>query len=111
MNETTASAARQAEANNRHAVTSGIEAAQVLDNPAFRSAMDALKADVIATWKAAPIRDTEGQRILLQLAKLADKFEAILVGRIEAGKFANSKIEIDDLRADNATRRLLRKVL
>lgn len=102
---------RQAEVNNRQTVTQGIEAAQVLDNPAFRTAMDALRADVIDTWKKAPIRDTEGQRILLQLAKLADKFEAILRGRIEAGKLAQAKIDIDDLRADNAARRLLRKVL
>ena len=89
----------------------GHEAAQVLDNPAYVAAMAELRADVINTWKAAPIRDTEGQRLLLQLAKLCDKFEGILRGHIEGGKLAQAKLDIDDLRADNATRRLLRKVL
>lgn len=89
----------------------GKEAAQVLDNPAFRRAIDSLKASVIAEWKACPVRDREGQLLLLQLAKLADKFEATLVGMVESGKFAQHKIDIDKLRNESAGRRLMRKVV
>lgn len=89
----------------------GKEAAQVLDNPAFRQAMDALKSSVIAQWKDCPVRDREGQMLLLQLAKVADKFESMLVGMVESGKFAQHKIELDKLRNENPLRRALRRVV
>jgi hypothetical protein len=99
------------EATERAEALRGQAAAQVLDNPAFKDAMAGLRAEIIETWKACPIRDTEGQRLLLQLAKLCDKFEATLVGRVHGGKLAESKLDVDDLRNDSTTRRLLRKVL
>ena len=57
----------------------GMEAAQILENPAYRAAMDGLKAQIIEQWKASPIRDKEGQLLLLQLVKLADKFDGMLL--------------------------------
>ena len=94
---------------NEQTVMRGIEAAQVLDNPAFRSAIDNMKNDIINEWKKCPVRDREGQMLLLQLIKLADKFEGSLIGMIEGGKLAQHKIDIDSARNENIIRRLARK--
>ena len=92
-------------------VLRGQEAAQVLDNEAFKLAMQSLKTSVLEQWKACPIRDSEGQVLLLQLAKLTDKFESILIGMVESGKFAQHQIDIDKLRNEPAARKFVRKVL
>ena len=83
---------------NQQQAQRGLEASQVLDNPAYRAAMDALRAEVVEAWKKCPVRDKEGALLLLQLAKMADKFESILVGMLENGKFTQRKIEMDELR-------------
>lgn len=88
----------------------GIEAAQVLDNAAYQEAMASLKEAIVQQWKESPVRDKEGQLILLQLAKLADKFDGILRGMVENGKLAQSKIDIDDVRNESSIRRMMRKV-
>lgn len=91
-------------------VLRGQEAAQVLDNEAFKLAMASLKTSVLDQWKNCPIRDTEGQVLLLQLAKLTDKFESILIGMVESGKFAQHRIDIDKLRNESKAQRFMRKV-
>lgn len=89
----------------------GIEAAQVIENVAFQEAMKALKNEVMEQWKACPVRDREGQLLLLQLAKLTDKFEGILLGLIESGKFAQRKLIDDNLRDENAAKRFARRII
>lgn len=89
----------------------GQDASAVLDNEAYKAAMQALRAQVVQQWKECPIRDQEGALLLLQLAKLADKFEGILNGMVEAGKFASHKISLDNARNESAGRRLMRRVL
>lgn len=89
--------------------TRGIEASAVLENQAFKQAMAALRLQVIEQWKACPIRDKEGQVLLLQLAKLTDKFEGLLVGMVESGKFAQHKINIDSVRDESPVRKYLRR--
>lgn len=96
---------------NQQQAQRGLEASQVLDNPAYRAAMDALRAEVIEAWKKCPVRDKEGQVLLLQLAKLTDKFEGILSGMVEGGKFAQRQLELDDMRNESAGRKLMRRVL
>lgn len=86
------------------------EASLVLDNPAYQEAMNQLKAQVIAQWKECPVRDREGQLLLLQLAKLTDKFEGILVGIVETGKLAKHRIDLDNLRDESKTRQFMRRV-
>lgn len=88
----------------------GIEAARVLDNPAFKQAMTTLKSSVIAQWIDCPVRDKEGQLLLLQLAKLSDKFNGILVGMLENGKFTQSKIDLDKMRDESKAKRIFRQV-
>lgn len=97
--------------NEQLQVLRGQEAAQVLDNEAFKQAMATLKTSVMEQWKACPIRDHEGQVLLLQLAKLTDKFESILIGMVESGKFAQRQIELDKLRNEPKARQFVRKVL
>lgn len=86
------------------------EAAQVLDNPAYKAAMSALRSEIVAAWKHCPVRDAEGQRLLLQLIKMADKFEAMLNGAIETGKFAQHQIRMDELRNESKARSVLRRI-
>lgn len=86
------------------------EAAQVLDNPAYQEAMQSLKAAVIQQWRECPVRDREGQLLLLQLAKLTDKFESILNGMLETGKLAQHRIDLDRERNESIAKRFLRKV-
>lgn len=88
----------------------GIEAAQVLDNEAFKDAMHALTSQIVQQWKDCPVRDREGQLLLLQLVKLADKFDGILRGMIETGKLAQRKIDIDDQRNESGARKFFRRV-
>ena len=92
-------------------VLRGQEAAQVLDNEAFKLAMQSLKTSVLEQWKACPIRDSQGQLLLLQLAKLTDLFEGTLIGMIESGKYAQRQIDIDKLRNEPSARKFVRKVL
>lgn len=96
---------------NQQQAQRGLEASQVLDNPAYRAAMDALRAEVVEAWKKCPVRDKEGQVLLLQLAKLTDKFEGVLTGMVEGGKFASRQLELDELRNESAGRKLMRRVL
>jgi hypothetical protein len=86
------------------------EAALVLSNPAYQEAMSQLKSAVLTQWKDCPVRDREGQLLLLQLAKLTDKFESLLNGMIETGKLAQHRIDVDRERNETLARRFLRKV-
>ncbi len=87
----------------------GREAQQLLDSEVFKDAMAQLKGAVIDQWKACPVRDKEGQLLLLQLVKVTEKFESLLVGIVETGKFAQHKIDLDAMRDESAMQRMSRK--
>jgi len=89
----------------------GKEAAQIIESEVFKGAIGQLKSSVMEQWKQCPIRDREGQVLLLQLAKLTDKFESLLIGAIEQGKYAERKIEMDALRDESKARKVLRRVV
>ena len=97
--------------NLHQVVLQGREASTVLENEAYKRAMEMLRNQVIEAWKAAPVRDTEGQKLLLQLVKLCDKFEGILGGMVENAKFAQHKIDLDNIRDESAVKRFARKVV
>ena len=92
-------------------VTRGREAQAVLDNEAYKRAMQMMRDAVMEQWKACPIRDREGQVLLLQLAKLTDKFESLLAGMVASGEFAQRKIDLDKERDEPQTRQFMRRVL
>ncbi len=92
-------------------VLRGRDAQMVLDSEAFKSAMAGLKSAVMDQWKTCPIRDREGQVLLLQLAKLTDKFESTLIGMVQSGNFAQRRIELDSLRDEPKARQFMRRVI
>lgn len=89
----------------------GIDANQVLNNEAFKDAFTVLRSAVVEEWKKCPVRDQEGALLLLQLAKLTDKFESILVGMVEAGKMAQHQIDLRELRNESKARNFMRRVV
>jgi hypothetical protein len=89
----------------------GLEAGQILAAQAYRDAMDALRQSIVAKWKQCSLRDPEGQKLTLQMMKLADTFEGLLAGYVEAGKFANHQMEINHLRDESVAKRIMRRVL
>jgi hypothetical protein len=96
--------------NEKQVVARGRDASAVLDNEAFKAAISTLKTSVTEQWKNCPVRDAEGQLLLLQLAKLTDKFESIIVGYIDNGKLAQNRIKLDEIRNESAGQRMLRRV-
>lgn len=89
----------------------GRQAAEVLENPAFKAGIDAMRNVVTQQWKTCAIHDTQEQLLLLQLAKLTDKFESILSGYVQGGKLAQEKINLNTLRNESYARQVMRRVL
>jgi hypothetical protein len=95
---------------DQQVATLGIEARQVLENPAFNEAFDRMKSAIFQAWSKCELRDAEGQRLLLQQAKVVDRVRTTLYGMIEQGKLAQAKIDADDLRDESRVRRGIRAV-
>lgn len=87
----------------------GQDAARVLESPAFQAAMGLLKSEIVSEWSKCPVRDAEGQKLLLQLHKLANKFEGLLTGMVETGKLA--QLNLDAERDESVARKLFRRVI
>lgn len=87
----------------------GQDARLVIESPAYQAAMASLKAQVVQQWIDCPVRDKEGALLLLQLAKLSDKFNAILTGMVEAGKFATYRIDLENERDESKAKKMARK--
>lgn len=96
--------------NERQSAAMGSEARLLLENPAFANALATMREAARQKWMEAPMRDTEGQRLILVSAKTIDKFEACLRGMIENGKLAQAHIDMDDLRDENGIRRAVRRM-
>ena len=96
--------------NERASVELGRNADLVLTNPAYVEAMARMKSDIVSEWEKCPVRDREGQLLLLQLVKLAAKFEASLNGMVQGGKLSQHKINVDAERDESRAKRFLRKV-
>lgn len=89
----------------------GQEAERILSSEVYKDAMKSVRERVVEQWKACPVRDKEGQTILLQLAKVTDLFEGVLSGTIEAGKMAEMRLEINKIRDESAPKRFMRRVV
>jgi len=72
----------------------GRYAAQVLENPAFNIAFDLMRAQIVAAWAECPVNETERQQFILQQMKLVDRIKTTMVGIIEKGKLAESRMPI-----------------
>ena len=93
----------------QHEVSRAKEALMILDSEVYKDAMQAMKDQIIQQWKDCPIRDHEGQILLLQLAKLSDKFDGILKGYVESGKLAQHRIDINAERNETTVRKWFRR--
>jgi hypothetical protein len=91
--------------------TRGVEAAQILESAVYQEAMEALRQAIVNKWKECPLRDKEGQTLSLQMMRLADTFEGLLRGYVEAGKYANHQMDLNAARSESAAQRILRRVL
>jgi predicted transcriptional regulator len=94
---------------DRQDVQAGRNASEVLDNPAYKEAMQLLRDAVVQQWLTHPVQDKEGALLLLQYAKVTERFEAILSGLVEKGKLAQHRIEIDALRDESKLKQAARK--
>lgn len=66
---------------------------RLLNDQLLQNALKAIKDEVIEAWVACPQRDKEAKEAYWQLAKTADKFEALLKGYIETGKLASANLK------------------
>lgn len=104
-------------AQDQAASDMGVYAAQAIENPALNAAIAHMRDAIMREWRACNLRDAEGQRLLLQQAKMVDRFAATLNGMLQAGKLADARlgesqlarIMTDDLRDESAVRRMFRR--
>lgn len=68
-------------------------AQRLLSDQLLQDALAAIKAEVVKAWVDCPARDKDGKEALWQLAKTADKFEALLKGYVETGKLASANLK------------------
>jgi len=87
----------------------GVNARLVIDNEAYQEAMKLLQQQIVDEWGRCPVRDVEGQKLLLQLHKLSKKFEALLNGMVETGRLA--QMELDAERDESQARKLFRRIV
>lgn len=73
-------------------------ARRLLNDELLAGALAAIKAEVVKAWVDCPARDQEGKEALWQLAKTADKFEALLKGYVETGKLATENLKVFEQR-------------
>lgn len=76
-------------------VTLGNDAQAVLDNEAFKQAISRMHSEIVKQWENCPVRDKEGQTLILQMKKLAKLFEDNLYGLVRAGEFAQHKLDLE----------------
>lgn len=79
-------------------VTLGNDAQIVLESEAYIEAMKRMHSDIVKQWEGCPIRDQEGQTLILQMKKVAKLFEDHLYAMIRGGDFAQHKIDLEAAR-------------
>ena len=77
----------------------GNNAQDVLDNEAFKLAMGRMHSEIVKQWENCPVRDKEGQTLILQMKKCAKLFEENLYSILRAGEYAQHKIDLEAARA------------
>ena len=71
----------------------GENANRLFNDPVLKEAISGLKKEIIDQWSVTPARDTEGREWVWRHYKVAERFEAILKGYIEAGRMERFKVE------------------
>lgn len=78
------------------------QAAQVLEHPLFREAMDAYKQQIMTNWAESPARDTEGREKLWLMLKTAEGVERHLTELMQTGRLASIQLEQRQTRLERA---------
>ncbi len=86
--------------NLQQTTSLGNNAQDVLDNEAFKLAMSRMHSEIVKQWENCPVRDKEGQTLILQMKKVAKLFEDNLYGIVRAGEFAQHKIDLETARVN-----------
>ena len=73
-------------------ISNGDRAREVLENPAFAQAFEAIKQELVEQWKQAPARDLTGKEHLWNLHKLTEKLELALRSTLDTGKLAREQL-------------------
>lgn len=88
----------------------GAKAAAWLASEITRDVFEVLEADTLEKWKASPIRDDEGQRILRLKWQVLQEMRGHVKDIAETGKLAVKQLEHERTlaqRASNAVRRFV----
>lgn len=65
----------------------GDNAARILAEPVVKEALESMKAEIIRAWSETPARDAEAREWVWRQYKAVEKFEGLLKGYMETGKF------------------------
>lgn len=88
----------------------GLNARQVLENPAYIEAMKRMQELAHQGFKSMSIRDAEGLKLARQFQAVTDDFQAIMHRMVEGGKLAqiNLNKHRDESRAKRVYNRFTR---
>lgn len=71
----------------------GERAAQLLQDELLNEALETIKREYHEQWESSPVRDAEGQKMLLLMVKTVGKFRAELESVLETGQLAKARLE------------------
>ena len=74
-------------------VRRGEAAQRILSEPVVKEALKAIKDEIIKVWSDTTAKDAEGREWAWRHHKVAERFEVILKGYIETGRFEAGLIE------------------
>ena len=67
-------------------------AERIFNDPVVKETLDVMDAEIMAAWKACPVRDIEAREALWRMAVTTGKFRDLLRGTMESGKLALDQI-------------------
>ena len=71
----------------------GENARRLLSDKVLQEAIAGIKKEITDQWAATPARDEEGREWIWRHYKVAERFEAMLKGYVEAGRVEAFKVE------------------
>lgn len=78
---------------HEHAVSRGVEAQQLLENPMFTQAFDDTRRAIQEAWTTLDTKDKETQQELLLMVKCIDKVRRCIQEHVSSGRIAQREIE------------------
>ena len=78
----------------------GENARRILEDETVQAALTAIREEIIRQWSETPARDVEGREWVWRHYKVVEKFEGLLKGYIESGRFARMKLHEEESRME-----------